>query len=378
MTQTWRIALVALWGCGIACGGFAALGRAANPFGNLFKKVDADPNKSYVVGEAHGPWMIMATVFRGDSADDQARELVHELRSVQRLEAFTHVRESDFTQTWQGSHVDRYGRPEVMKNMRAEKVREVAVLVGNYSSLEDPDALNTLKKIKALDPAAMSAAGQDKKSELAAGIEDFRQQVNKVKKRKPMATAFICTNPLLPKEYFNQPGLDKFVLQMNSGMKFSLLDCPGKYSVKVATFRGSSLLDQKKIQEVSRGKPMVQKLQDAGDQAAILCESLREKGYEAWQFHDRHESVVCIGSFAEVGRKRTDGKTEIDPRIHTIMQVFGPESQSKTNPAVAAAGGIQPKISEVKYDGSLMKFVFDLQPIPVEVPKRGVAARLQR
>ena len=53
-----------------------------------------------------------------------------------------------------------------------------------------------------------------------------------------MRNAFITTNPLLPDEYFVPKGLDRLVLEMNEPVKYSLLDCPGKYTVKIATFTG--------------------------------------------------------------------------------------------------------------------------------------------
>ncbi|MGC4002054.1 MAG: hypothetical protein QM811_02445 [Pirellulales bacterium] len=60
--------------------GFLLPGFAANPLTNLFKRVEADPNKDYAVKDTNGPWMIMATVFRGDKAMDDAKALVLELR----------------------------------------------------------------------------------------------------------------------------------------------------------------------------------------------------------------------------------------------------------------------------------------------------------
>ena len=57
-----------------------------------------------------------------------------------------------------------------------------------------------------------------------------------------MERHFLTTNPLLPRDYFVPKGLDKFVVDMNKGVKHSLLDCKGQYSVKVATFTGQNVL----------------------------------------------------------------------------------------------------------------------------------------
>ena len=44
----------------------------------------------------------------------------------------------------------------------------------------------------------------------------------------------------LPREYFVPKGVDDFVAKMNQGVEHSLLDCPGRYTVQVATFRGKT------------------------------------------------------------------------------------------------------------------------------------------
>ena len=70
-----------------------------------------------------------------------------------------------------------------------------------------------------------------------------------------MGGAFMTTNPLLPREYFVPKGIDKFVVDMNKGVKHSLLDCKGKYTVKVATFTGQNvLLTRKVIEQIEQGR----------------------------------------------------------------------------------------------------------------------------
>ena len=52
--------------------------RAANPFASLlpFKRIEADPNKSYNLTKADGPWMILVASFAGPGSKKQADELV--------------------------------------------------------------------------------------------------------------------------------------------------------------------------------------------------------------------------------------------------------------------------------------------------------------
>jgi hypothetical protein len=164
---------------------------------------------------------------------------------------------------------------------------------------------------------------------------------------------------LLPTEYFVPKGIDKLVLEMNKGVKYGLLECKKRYTVKVATFTGHVVLDQKKIEEIERGRPVKSRLADAAEKAHQMTVALREKGFEAYEFHDRYSSMVTVGSFDSVGTPRSDGKIEINPQVHTIMTHFGPDT--KKDPAKPTAQ-------------SLIGIPFDLQPMPVEVPQRSISS----
>ena len=142
-----------------------------------------------------------------------------------------------------------------------------------------------------------------------------------------MGGAFMTTNPLLPRDYFVPKGLDKFVVDMNKGVKHSLLNCKGQYTVKVATFTGQNvLLTRKVIDQLDKGATLKSKLVDAAERAHKLTEALRAKGVEAYEFHDRSSSIVTIGSFDSVGTPQPNGQIELDPRIHAIMQKYGADS----------------------------------------------------
>ena len=40
---------------------------------------------------------------------------------------------------------------------------------------------------------------------------------------------------------------------------------------------------------------------------------LREKKYEAYEFHDRQTSIVCVGSFDAIGPRGRMGKSKSTP-----------------------------------------------------------------
>ena len=104
------------------------------------------------------------------------------------------------------------------------------------------------------------------------------------------------------------------------------------------------------------------KIDIAADKAARLTKALRDKGVEAYEFHDRTESMVCIGSFDSVGDPRDDGKIEINPGIHRLMETYGPEKK------------FIPGQGHANYQPRFMEGIpFDPQPLPVVVPKQSIA-----
>jgi hypothetical protein len=371
--------------------------RAAPPWTGFLtsQRVEADPNNSYTLSESNGPWMVLATTFSGDEAEADAKKLVQELRKKYKLPAYSYRKKFDFSGPVEARGVDRFGKPLQMRYQRDE-VEEIAVLVGNFAAVDDPDAQRTLRKIKLAQPDCLKAEAGAQTSRPLVGlramqkallpdppppawIEKYgerraRQLWAERKNRGPMGHALVTTNPLLPPDYFAPKGIDKFVAQMNSGVKHSLLDCPGKYSVKVATFTGHAiLLDRKNQEALEKGVTPKSWLEDAAKNAHTLVSELRAQGVEAYEFHDRSSSIVTVGSFQSVGTPRTDGKTEINPQVHAIMKHFGAETKIVESRVPGQV--TQPQVGKAK---TLAGIPFDVQPLPVEVPKRSLAADYAR
>ncbi|MEN6494096.1 MAG: hypothetical protein ABFD16_07385 [Thermoguttaceae bacterium] len=357
---------------GLLVGGIVAWLSAlavAAPWGKLLtlERVEADPNKTYALTEEHGPWMILTCTFSGDNARKQASDLVYELRKKYKLVAYMYEKEFELGQQTVGRGIDRYGDPLKMRYQRGAEVREIAVMVGNYSSVDDPEAQKTLQELKYTTPDCLTVKDGKQTNQTLAALRLVQKEIHSAigsdkKKRGPMGHAFLTTNPLLPKDYFAPKGVDKLVLAMNEGNRYSLLECPGKYTVQVAHFTGRVIIDQKAINAIEKGeKSFKSGLIQAGEKAEKLCEALRMKQYEAYVFHDRYASIVTVGSFNSVGSPRADGRTEINPDVHAVMKAFGAEQ---------VAGGMKPK--------ELMEIQFDIQPIPVQVPKRSISSDYSR
>lgn len=338
-----------------------------------FSRVEADPDKSYRITDKNGPWMVVATTFSGQGAGQQAHELALELRRSHGLEAYVQDKKFDFSADLNGRGRARYGSRSSWTNRRGNQSHEFAVLVGNFSSITDKSAAKTLKKIKHLWPKSLEA------SEGRVSRQNFRawrsllpnlNQSKRKEQRGPMGKAFLTTNPMLPPEYFAPKGVDQFVLDMNRGVKYSLLDCPGKFTVTVATFKGTVVIKQERIKAIAEGKSRdahgrklwQSKLAKAAMKAHKVTLALRKKGYDAYEFHDRGASLVTVGSFESIGPTRRDGKIELNPKVYKIMQTFGARQIN----AGSRGNVTQPQM--------VAGIALDIQPKPVHVPKRSLSS----
>ena len=366
------------WHVWLAVGlaGWLSAAAAAAPWERLLtvSRVEADPDKEYRLTEENGPWMILACSFSGEEGEGEARELVLELRKRYKLPAYLYEKTFDLSGETHGRGVDRFGEPQKMRYRRGTSFEEIAVLVGDYSAVDDPEAQETLRKLKYTEPECLKLEKDKPTSMNLAALRLIQKVVlapdSEKRKKGPMGHAFITTNPLLPDEYFVPKGLDPLVLKANEGVEHCLLDCPGKYSVQVAHFTGKVVIKQKDVEAIESGRQKLdegQGLAAAADKAHRLTEALRKKGYEAYEFHDRYASLVTVGSFDSVGTPRPDGKIEINPQIRTIIEQF--KAKQADIPG-QASGAMVPQ--------TLVGIPFDVQPIPVQVPKRSISAAYTR
>ncbi|NBT13304.1 MAG: hypothetical protein EBS56_06950 [Planctomycetia bacterium] len=333
--------------------------RAANAFGQAgwlptswFSTTDIPAEAMFPLAEKDGPWLILATTFRGEGAREDARRLVQELRRDHKLRAYTHEKAFDYTGRQQGLGLNPDGTPKKMRYANAEQVVEVAVLVGDFNAFDDPRGQKILATVKSLQPQALTGDAGKSRS-----FSEFRKLVgidrNAVK--GPMHLAFVIPNPLLPDDYFTRQDVDRFVVEMNADVTHSLLDCPGRYSVRVATFTGAGTFDQKAIASGEDGVKLESRLADAADKAHRLTEALRRSGWQAWEFHDRESSVVCVGSFDQLSVPQAGGGSAAHPEVTRIVRELGPDATK------LAAGTVMPR----SIDGILL----DVQPKPIEVPR---------
>jgi len=346
-------------------------GSRANPLERLFtlSRVEADPQKVYELTPQNGPWMIMACSFSGPNALEDARALVLELRSRYKLPAYLYKKRFDLGEEELPTRVDRYGRPVKLRYQRGEEIEEIAVLVGDFPSVDAPEALEALQKIKYCRPKCLEISEGKPTSRNLAAWRLFSSLADPERPKKgPMRNAFLTVNPLLPRETFAPPGLDELLVKANEGVDYSLLKCPGKYTVQVATFTGKIAIKPEEIERLQKERfdPSKSDLVVAAQMAHKLAEALRLKGYEAYVFHDRYASVVTVGSFDWITRQLPDGTVEFNPQARAIMEQFGGQLVTEG----PMAGSYVPR--------TLVGIPFDISPIPVLVPKPSVQTVLNQ
>lgn len=376
------------------------------------KKVPADPDADYALAENNGPWLIMAASFNGETGETEARELVYELRSKFNLPAYYYGMQFQLEDERPGRGLDNYGAPIRRRYQRGSQVQEHAVLVGEFPTIDDPEAQRLLKRIKTMEPKTLQAPDGESTSQSLAGVRQtyryLKQRVGKKVTEGPMGHAFMARNPLMPKEYFAPRGVDPEVAKWNAEVEHSLLDCPRKYTVKVASFRGRTLLksanddveDKVGMRAADADDPLIVGAQNAH----TLTVALREKGWEAYEFHDRHESYVAVGSFDEA-ETLPDGRLAPKTReAQIIAYTFGAASPAHNfeKATYQELGVNDSKIRKIELQEQTIKqqfdrrfsnsgdvtegfhpkrlvgVPFDIQPQMVEAPKQSISSAYMR
>lgn len=354
-------------------GVLAVLGLVVTPA--WAERIDAEKGKRYDLGKQHGPWMIMVASLsepppesrvEGPSKADAANSLVLELRK-KGIPAYLYVQKEEIEPLGTYKRGDKVVRREI----RAKDNR-ICVVAGNYDSSDDRVAQKTLNWIKSFNPKEFSDHAVFHPTPGRPG---------------PLSGAFLTINPMLSAEEASQQKIDPLLIRLNASRRDSLLSNQGKYTMVVASFRGKSQLVSKSNDDafaVSRT------LDDAGHQAEVLCHALREqklhhgRNFDAFVWHDRDRSLVCVGSFTSdkdvliprtfeyfSERKQLNAQTQIEVVMPQCLLVPEPEKDNWTFPKLSKA------LTRGRNVDPLPKhtFAFDPKPQLMLVPKSGKPSR---
>lgn len=327
-------------------------------------KVEAVRGKRYRLSPNHGPWMIMVAALRdvpeerrtegGMTAWQAADQLVYELRRLG-IPAYTYLQTMEMQQvkglssgpgkTTEGKYISRH--------------EAIAVVAGNFSSPDQREAKVILKYLK-----------EDFEPKFLDDEDNGAIFARTPGRPNPLSRAHLTTNPLMPASEVKSRSMDPLIRQLNANMEYSLFRNKGRYSLRVATFKGSAIVQVgNRVNEKAQknfDKIFGSNLDEAGTKAWELTEALRsasklgfERNYDAWVFHDRYESYVTIGSF----------NTPDDPRIAVLAKQFKGKNRTHEGQEVLTAEVFTiPR--NVPIGEQPDKFwMFDVTPKLVEVPR---------
>ncbi len=262
------------------------------------RRTKAVKGKTYKLTKNHGPWMIMVASFHtppdgyvsdeGLTPREAADELVYELRK-KGFPAYVYKREQIVEK---GAIRSR--------NSKVKKVKYTSdhggftVLAGNYKGAASKNAKKALKWIKKYQPKFLSEV--DKRSNNVIKLKSGGILKRTPGRKTPLSRAFLTINPMLTPAEVQITKDRPLLLKLNSGSEYSLLKNRGKFTVTVASFRGTSKtkVGNKKSRNPFKASNSLDK---AGMKAWELAKTLRAKNVDAYVFHDKYKSIVTVGSF---------------------------------------------------------------------------------
>jgi hypothetical protein len=324
---------------------------SAAPPGMLKHLFQSKSSQTETLQGKHGPWLIHAQSFNGDGARDKAIAYAKELS--QALKAPTFIMErADSTPDSLGSSqrvvTDKNGKA-VQKQVSARYANDtddksIGVLIGEYHSKEDPQIEKMLDSVRNFQTSKKSG--------------NLRNR----------AHVFLTRNPLLPDDYFQAPDVDDFTEKLNRdpAIKYSLLDCPSKFTVRVASFRAPEVVTVAATSKIlGKGEDEHSDiLVKAASKAHKLTTALRKKGVEAYEYHDRAGSYVMIGSFDRLGTEKPDGSFEYHPGIVETLSKYCGYHQVV---AKDRRTGAESTSMTVKAEANIP---FDVEGKPIAVPRK--------
>jgi len=318
------------------------------------KPVEAVKGKRYLLHHDHDPWMIMVTSLRdvdplmrsqGMSAWDAADALIYELRQLG-IPAYAYHQKEQIDKS--GGFVARQ--------------EYIAILAGGFDSPDSSLAQKVLKYIQnRFNPEMLRRDTNG--AILPKGKGDTQ----------PFRRAFIAPNPLRSKDELGTRAVDPLIVQLNSGSgEISLLKNPGKFSLKVATFSGGTVVQVAGKEDEDHLKYFNENFGEgvgkAGVSAWELATALRQaarlgyaQNYEAWVYHDKYKSYVTIGSFEDPN----------DPRLEALAREF--EAKYKPNPQGNGRNKLTPELFSIPKNprGQTLPdklWFFDQKPRVIAVP----------
>jgi hypothetical protein len=320
-------------------------------------QVDADPNREYPVTPDAGPWMICAAHFNGPAAPQLAHQMVLLIRSHYNMPAYV-FNYADEERKKQKALLDQQAPsfvsppaapgeivvpvPRHRLTIRIEE--QCAVMIGGYP--DETAAHVALLAVKKLDPPTLKVPeGAPAPFDIVVNDQGKAGYLNPFSSQ-----SMVVRNPSIQREaHAMQPKDDPFLKTLNADEEYSMLRCPGKWTLAVREYVGASMVENKPtgfgpLQNVfGLGKSKTgESLALAANNAHELAKTLTQLKFDAYVLHTRTSSVVSIGAFNDAN----------DPAMRSyrdrIDQLRRRNAQAQTNPTHKDPLGLFPTLWPVE------------------------------
>lgn len=273
-----------------------------------------NPAGNYQLSPLAGQWMICAASYTGSDAPELARQLVEQIRTRYRMQAYIFNR-ADEERRKQKEELDRLQKQASIIPIRRRTIRveeQCAVLVGGYPDMESArKALDDIKKLPV--PDLKLGSGRPAFDTVFEIGEDGKRKETRI---SPFQMAFVTRNPTVSQGQAASK-VDPLWWKLNAGNEYSLLECKKPWTLVVKMYEGAkSIVSQETTGKGFLGKVLPgggsnpgQDLDRAALQAHELARVLRQLNFYAYVLHTRTSSLVTIGGFnspddPEIGRVR--------------------------------------------------------------------------
>jgi len=292
-------------------------------------KVEADPNKEYVISPEAGPFVICVKPYLGSDAHADANRLTLHLRQ-HGWPAYVYdytPEEKRKAKEWldaRYANVPPEARPH--KTIRVED--QWGVLIGGYRDFDS--ASRDIPKVK------QTPEPPEKRIDFIDGGTRQAYQLS------TYAQCIATRNPTVRAPQADPTAADPAWKRLNEGRPYNLLKCGKPWTVAVVQFQGTGVLQPRSmasefLSAVGLGGKSGDFLEASAAQAEEVARVLRLQKFDAYVLHTRSGSVVTVGAF-----DRMD-----DPAIQQVAHRL-------------AGGGIGVTKDAIKF--------FE-KPIPMKVPQ---------
>jgi hypothetical protein len=321
-------------------------------------QVEADPNRDYAVGPEAGPWMICTAHFNGPSAPELAHQMVMLIRTRYNMPAYVfnyadaeRKKQKDLLQQQAPAFASPPAVPgeivvPIPRHTLTIRVEEqCAVMIGGYP--DEATAHVALLAVKKLPPPLDLKVPEG----APAPFDSVVNERGEAKYINPFsAQSMVVRNPSIQREiHVMQPKDDPFLKTLNADEEFSMLRCPGKWTLAVKEYMGASAVENKPtgmgpLQSFfGSGKSKTgETLALAANNAHELAKTLTQLKFDAYVLHTRTSSVVSIGAFNDPN----------DPAMQNyrdrIAQLRKINAQAQTDPSKKDPLGLFPVLMPVE------------------------------